>query len=420
MYGCISFTNRQLIYYLKKNDFDFIGIGFMAARYKETVLPLCKVINKYKKNAKLVLGGHGPSAIPGYILSRTGADGLVVGEAEYIIHNVVQQIDRGRKILYGSPVKKLDSIPYPAWDLFPMDIYTNCINNPGMVPEDKMIGMVTSRGCVNDCTFCYRMEKGLRIRSLDNVIEEMKLLQDKYGITYFEFNDECFLLHKKRLEEFQQKLEENNMNIKYWCAARVDMVTEEVLKIMKDTGCKFINYGFESMDETVLKEMNKNVTPFDNLNAATLTRDAGIPFGVNMIWGYPSDNKNTLEDSVKFIKEFNSSFQCRTIRPVTPYPGSVLYDEAIEKGLLKDADDFFNRFNNSDLITVNFTKMKEDYMYEALFDANCRLIQDHKMKGGISSEESYKLMRGFQKLYFNKEYKFRGARKYEKRNIHSS
>ena len=408
------YTNKQLADYLDKNEFDFIGLGFMAARFTETILPLCKVINKHKKNAYFVLGGHGPSPIPGYILSKAACDGVVVGEAEGIIANADEFISKRRNIIYGHPIKKLDELPYPAWDLFPMEIYTTCIRNPGMNDNDKMIAMMSSRGCVNACTFCYRMEKGLRLRKIDKVVEEMKILNDRYGVNYFEFADECFIMNEKRLLKFQQSLKENNLDIKYWCAARVDLVNEELLKLMKDTGCVFINYGFESMNQEVLKEMKKNTTPKQNRNAAELTKKLGISFGVNFIWGYPSDTLNTLKQNMEFIIEYNSPYQCRTIRPVIPYPGSELYYDAINKGLLDGADDFFNRFNNSDLITVNFTRYTDEQIYKALFDVNCLLIKDHQEKADISNEKAYNLMRGFQKLYFNKEYKFRGARKYER------
>lgn len=406
-------TEQQLIYYLKHSNYDIIGLGFMAARFKETIIPLCEIINKYKGKAKLILGGHGPSSIPFYMLSKTNADGVVIGEAESVISNISNLIENSQ-IIMSKPIKDLDKIPKPAWDLFPMNEYIRSKKYPGQNNSQKSLSLITSRGCVNKCTFCYRMEKGLRLRSLNDILMEIQHLHDKYDIDYFEFADECFILNKKRLEKFIGLLRDNNLNINYSCASRVTGIDEEILELLKESGCKFINYGFESMDRKVLKEIKKNATPEDNEKTAELTYKANIPFGVNFIWGYPSDNEETLINSVNFIKKYNSKEQCRTIRPVTPYPGSELYYDAIDKGLLTGPEDFFNRFKNSDLITVNFTNLDICNMYEMLYDANKHLIDNHFRKGGISRTKAEELTDAFYNLYFGGGNNFRGARHYEK------
>jgi radical SAM superfamily enzyme YgiQ (UPF0313 family) len=409
-------TTQQLINHLEKNTYDVIGFGFMAARYKETALPLCKIINKYKKNAKLILGGHCPSSIPEYILSKTEVDGIVVGEGESVISNIYD-LTENKNIIYSEPIKKLDKIPFPAWDMFPMDKYVMSMKYPGQRTDQKSLTMITTRGCTNRCSFCYRMNKGIRLRSIDNIVQEIKHLNNNYGVTYFEFGDECFLMHKKRLEEFGCKLKDNNLDINFWCAVRVDLVDEEILYMLKEIGCSFINYGFESMNPLVLNEVNKNVSPEDNENAAMITKDTGIPFGVNFIWGCPSDDKITLKEDVNFIQRYNSPLQCRTIRPVTPYPGCQLYYDALEMGLLKGPDDFFNIFQNSDRITVNFTMMPTTVMYEELYKANAVLVEDYRIKSGINPTNAYNMVKNFYNLYFNGNVNFRGVRHYDRKQF---
>lgn len=408
-------TEEQLIEHLKKNTYDVVGTGFMAARYKETILPLCRIINKYKKNAKLILGGHCPSAIPEYILKKTQCDGVVIGEGENVISDVYELTENNR-IVHSEQIQHLDDIPFPFWDCFPMDDYVNSMVYPSQKPEQKSLTMITSRGCTNKCIFCYRMSKGIRLRSINNIIEEIKYLNDKYGITFFEFGDEYFLMNKRRLEEFGNQLRDNNLNINFWCAVRVDMVDENIISDLKEYGCSFINYGFESMNQDVLNEVNKKVTPSDNEYAARITTEHEIPFGVNFLWGCPSDTPQTLQEDVKFIVKYNK-IQCRTIRPVTPYPGCELYNTAIKKGLLNDEDDFFNRFENSDLITVNFTKMKTKKMYDELFKANTELITDYMDKSHIHPTQAYGMIKNFYNLYFDGNVKFRGIRHYERKEV---
>ena len=409
------YTNEYVADYIRRRKFDIIGIGFMAARFTETILSLCKAINSVKGNAKLILGGHGPSATPEYMLEATGADAVIIGEAESIISGITVCINNGNRVVRGVPFKHLDEIPFPAWDLFPMDKYIDCKLYPGQKKSVKSVAVITSRGCVNRCSFCYRLEKGIRFRKMANVVEEIKYLHHNYGVDHFEFSDECFITNKRRLERLNQQLQDNNLNINYWCAARVDVINEEVLSLMKEGGCKFINYGFESMDENVLRLMNKNATPEDNERAARLTKDAGIQFGLNFIWNMPGDTKESLRQNVAFIKKYNTYGQLRTIRPVTPYPGSPLYYRAIEDGLLGGPADFYNRFKNSDLVTVNFMDIPTQDIYNELYFANCELINDMQLHSPhIFGPEWPQLKADFYRLYFEGKYEFRGARHYEK------
>ncbi|MBA4318688.1 MAG: B12-binding domain-containing radical SAM protein, partial [Flavobacterium sp.] len=391
------YSNEELAkFFLKNASYDLIGIGFLAARFRETVLDLCATVNKFKKNAWLVLGGHGPSPIPEYVLKETNADIVAIGEAEETIIELLKcKLNNGdlsqiKGIAYRDkddivvnerrePVRDLDSIPFPEWSLFPMERYTACLELFDMDKEDKALGILTSRGCVNRCNFCYRPERGIRFRSLENVIEEIKILKERYGVTYFGMQDELFVFSKKRIFDFYEQLRKNNLKIKFNCNARVDIFDEEVAICLKESGCKFLSFGMESSDQNVLDLMKKNATVEQNIQAAEITKKIGIGLGLYFIWGNKGDTEETLRNNVKLIKEYNTYDEIRTIRPVTPYPGSELYYETIERGLLSGPEDFFNKFKNSDLFTVNFTNIPLDKCYNLLFDANKDLIIDHYM-----------------------------------------
>ena len=424
------YTNEELTRFLQKNEFDLIGLGFLAARFKETVLGLCDVINKYKNEAWLVLGGPGPTPIPRYTLKTTGADIIAMGEAEETIVELLrcklegEDLSKIKGIAYKDkkivinerrqPIKNLDSIPFPKWSLFPMEKYTTCVKLPGASDEDKTSGILTSRGCINRCNFCYRMEKGIRFRSIQNVIEEIKILNEKYDVTYLQMQDELFVFSKKRIFEFRDALEENDLKIKFACDARVDIFDEELAKCLKECGCQFLNFGMESSDQNVLNIMKKNTTVEQNIQAAEISRKVGIGFALNFIWGNIGDTEGSLKNNVKLIKKYNPYNQIRTIRPVTPYPGCDLYYEAIKKGLLSGPEDFFDKFKNSDLLTVNFTDIPEDRFYKLLFEANRELILDHYMHTTKDMGSAHKLINDFYDLYFSRKITFRGARHYAK------
>jgi len=141
----------------------------------------------------------------------------------------------------------------------------------------------------------------------------------------------------------------------------------------------------------------------------------GLVMGLNVIWCNPYDSEESLWKLVDFLKKYNTYGQIRTIRPVTPYPGCPLYYDAIKMGLLKGPGDFFEKFKNSDLITVNFTDMTTDECHKLLFAANTELILDHFLKTEGDMKEAKNLINGFYGLYFENDYKFRGARRYDRK-----
>ena len=417
--------------FLENENYDLIGIGFLAARFKETVLDLCETVNKFKKDAWLVLGGHGPSPIPEYILKKTKADVVAIGEAEETIVELLKcKVENGdlskiKGIAYRDqdrvvinekrkPISDLDSIPFPEWSLFPMEKYTTCLKFSATGEGDKTLGILTGRGCFNRCNFCYRMERGIRLRSIGNVIKEIKILNQKYGVNYFPMDDELFNFPKKRTLEFFKALKENNLKIKFSCNARVDAFDEESAIWLKESGCKLLNFGFESSNQKVLDLMGKNTTVEQNIQALEIARKVGIGMGLNFIWGNKGDTEESLMGNVRLIKKYNTYDQIRTIRPVTPYPGCGLYYDAIKMGLLSGPEDFFEKFKNSDLLTVNFTDIPEDKFYKLLFEANKELILDHFDNTTKNMAEANELIQNFYDLYFRGKANFRGARHYER------
>lgn len=412
------YTNKDLTKKLDENEYKLIGLNFLASRFRETIIDLCRTINEHKKNAWFVIGGHCASAIPEYILEKTRCDIIVVGEGEETILNIIKDKENNilnKHIIYSEPIKDLDSIPYPAWHLFPMDIYTTNIVFFGMEKGDKSFQMITSRGCINNCSFCYRIRKGIRLRKLEDVMHELKILNERYGINVIRFQDELFLISKKRIFEFADLLKKNNLKIKFTANARVDTLDEETIILLKEIGCILLNIGFESSSQEVLNHIKKNTTVEQNENILKICKKVGIGYGLNFIFGYPEDTEETLRNNAKLIKEYNTYMQLRTIRPVTPYPGCELYYEAISKGLLKDDDDFFNKFKNSDLITVNFTRYTDDECYKMLFDINIELIDDYYKHTNSSLDERNALVNDLYRLYFEKDVLFRGVRHYNKK-----
>jgi anaerobic magnesium-protoporphyrin IX monomethyl ester cyclase len=425
------YTNEELAKHLDENHYDLIGLGFLAARFEETVAPLCKVVNAHKKDAWFVLGGHGPSPISRYMLQRTGADIVAIGEAEYTIVDLLKckinngDLNKVEGIAFydkeeykmtgtGKLVKNLDDLPFPLWEIFPMDKYTTCneMFNQDLKTE-RSLDMIAGRGCTNKCNFCFRLFNGIRVRSVPNMIEEIKQLWIRYGVNSIFYQDELFVLGKTRLREFRDALKEAGLTLKFTCSARVDTFDQETLDLLFECGCQGINFGFESSSTEVLKLMDKNTSAEQNLKVLELMKSDGrVGMGLNFIWNNLGDTKETLMENVAWIKKYNTYLNCRTIRPVTPYPGSPLYYKLVQDGKLEGADDFFKRFKNSDLLLVNNTNLSDEDAYAALLRANTELILDHYNHTAGDLGEAEFLIQSFKDLYEGKTTKFRGARHY--------
>jgi anaerobic magnesium-protoporphyrin IX monomethyl ester cyclase len=413
----------HLVNYLKKNYFDLIGVGVIGGYYQyKKLLKISQAINSIpNRRFFYVIGGHGPSPEPEFFLHKTGADAVVMGEGEVVMSNLVEALESdgnlaavkgiayrdGDKVIINEReklIEDVDSIPWPAWDLFPMDYYT-MMRAPGIRLTERSQMVFTGRGCPFKCNFCYRMDPGFRPRSAENIIEEMRILKRDYYVTFFEFQDDLFMVNKKRTMEFCEKLIRANLGIRFTCNGRLNYGTREILRTMKKAGCVFINYGIEALDDTVLENMNKKLTVEQIITGVENTIAEGIHPGLNVIWGNIGDNAETLRKGVDFIIKYTTYAQLRTIRPVTPYPGSPLYYYAIEQGLLEGPEDFYERKHvNSDLFTVNFTEHSGEECYQLLYEANKRLINDY------INHQKQSYMKQLRELYVEKDTSFRGFR----------
>ncbi|MCP4719955.1 MAG: B12-binding domain-containing radical SAM protein, partial [Desulfobacteraceae bacterium] len=352
------YPEEHLTAYLDQNRFDAIGVSIIAGYYQyKKLLAISRAIEKSKQRpAHFILGGHGPSPEPEYFLKKTGADIAVLGEGEETAVELFEALAARRPLenikgiaycdgqnVRVNPrrelIKDIDGIPWPAYDLFPMEYY-RLLRMPNCSHSDFIMPLLSGRGCTFTCNFCYRMDKGFRPRSAQSIVEEIQYLKKDFNISYIAFSDELLMSSKQRTIEICEAFLKKDLNIKWDCNGRLNYATPDVLSIMKKAGCTFINYGIEAYDNEVLKKMQKALSIGQIDKGIEETLAAGISPGLNMLFGHIGDNKKTLNKAVNFLIKHDDGAQMRTIRPVTPYPGSPLYDHAIEKGLIKDIEDF--------------------------------------------------------------------------------
>ena len=412
------YPEEHLTKYLDDNQFDVVGLGVIAGYYQYAkLLKISKAIDNAKNKPIYILGGHGPAPEPKYFLEKTKADFVVIGEGEITIVDLLNNLHSPEKvkgIAYienneliktesRELIKDLDSISYPAWDLFPLEHYT-LLGINGFKKTDRSMTVLSGRGCPYKCNFCFRLMKGFRIRSTNSIVNEIKYLKNKYGINAIYFADELLMSSVKRATEICEAILKENLNIRWYCNGRLNFAEYDLLKLMKRAGCTYVNYGIESLNDEALKTMNKNLTVEQIIKGVENTIRADVCPGLNVIFGNIGETKDILKKDVEFLKKYNTGDELRTIRPVTPYPGSPLYYYAIKNGFLKDVEEFYEKHVNSDLLTINFTELSDDEFHESLKHANMELIIDYYLKNKIKS------LNQCEDLYDNKNTNFRGFR----------
>lgn len=432
------YPDAQLKTFLDENQFDVIGISLIAGywQYKK-LMSLSKQISLSKNRpGTFIIGGYGPTPEPEYFLRKTQADVVVMGEGEETTRELFSAISSGealskvkgiafredeevtinpaRALMPEAELGDIDRVPMPAYHLFDIPVY-RMFRDTGSSPTDFVLPILSGRGCTFKCNFCYRMDTGFRPRPVEAVLDEIDYLFREYGINYFMFSDDLLMVSKPRTMEVVDAIlayqGKTGNKFKWNCNGRLNYCTPEILEAMKRSGCAYINFGIEAFDNEALKTMKKGLSTAIIERGVQQTLDTGITPGLNFIWGNIGETKETLQKAVDFLLKHDDHAELRTIRPVTPYPGSPLYFHAIKEGLLdasNPAEDFYERKHvNSDLIACNFTDLSDQEMYEALTDANCQLIGSHFN----SKKESY--IKTTEQLYSGELSEFRGYRRYD-------
>jgi len=416
------YPDEHLTDYLDNNSFDVVGVSVIGGYYQyRKLLKISNAINASKQRPFYIIGGHCCSPEPEYFLKKTKADAIVIGEGEVTVVELIDAVanhkplSRVKGIAYWEfedvvvneerqLINDVDTIPLPAYSLFPINYY-RLIRMPGASKTDFVLPVLSGRGCTFECTFCYRMDEGFRQRSNESVIGEVSFLKKDYGITYICFSDELLMSSKRRTISLCEAFLKADLGIRWNCNGRLNYAKPEVLKLMKLAGCVFINYGIEAMDDQVLNNMNKGLTIRQVVEGVENTIAAGISPGLNMLFGNIGDNKETINNAVEFLLKYDDGSQLRTIKPVTPYPGSPLYNTAVKEGMIKDCEDFYEyKHLNSDLITANFTELNNDEFHRCLFDANKRIFKKYYNSQLSTTVEHAR------KLYIDKDASFRGFR----------
>lgn len=285
------------------------------------------------------------TSLPEYTLEQTKLDSVVRGEPEAICLDLVKALRDGASLggvkglsyrnngqVANNPpalfIEDLDSLPFPARDLLDNRLYTMPISNR---PYTLMI---TSRGCPHRCIFCTARQyygQRLRLRSAKNIGDELEEIQ-KLGIDDVTMWSDTFTINRQFVVDVCQEILRRDLQINWMANSRVDTVDEELLKLMKQSGCTVMSYGVESGVQQILDNVKKGTRLHQVEDAFDWTRRAGIETIAHVIFGLPGETRETIEQTISFVRRFKpdyAQFYC-----AIPFPGTEFYEQAQKEGWL--------------------------------------------------------------------------------------
>jgi radical SAM superfamily enzyme YgiQ (UPF0313 family) len=371
-------SKKQIKNILKKYRYDIYGIGCMIVAY-EYIVYLSKIIKKYHPNSLIIAGNSVASSIPEILLKSSKIDIAVIGEGDLTVKEISKRysennrdfsdiagiyLKKNSKIIKTNDRKhleNLDSLPMPALHLFNMKQYMK-----ESIPIDPVgyafYPINATRGCPFHCTFCYHAYQGYKVRrhSTERIIQEIKLIIQKYPGVCISFVDDNFTYSKKRLLEFCDALDKENLNITWQAASRVDVIDDELCKRMKETGCISLGFGIESGSQTILNNIKKYVKVEQAKNALLICKKYGIKTSCSLMLGNLGENYHTAMESYYFVKEIGWEHDFRFFLPI-PYPKTEIFEYAKSNGLIKNELKLIKSFSSEDneLIRVNFSQLSD-------------------------------------------------------------
>lgn len=367
----LGLTPDDLTKKLLDGGYDVVGIpvftntaadSFGTARLVKEALPSCTV----------VLGGVHVTSMPKRSLEECpSADLVVVGEGELTMAELLDSLSIGQPPLGqirglawrndGSVVvnpgrdliKDPNMLPHIRYQDVRMDLY---VPHPTQYLELPSFNVFTQRGCPYQCTFCQAMVtmgKKVRFKSVDKVIEEIRILKDLWGARGIYFQDSAFTIRKDWVAELCDRLIEDDLGVHWACNLRVDNVTEKLLKHMARAGCWMCVYGIESGNQASLDLMKKGITLQQQEEAVAWTRKAGIQVMNNFILAVPGETEAMVHRTIRHSLDLRAEISLYWL-PV-PYPGTELWNTARETGGLREDAPWsdFGSMDYQNLVYVN-------------------------------------------------------------------
>lgn len=349
-------SKKDIIKKLKYFKPDIVGISIMFTAFASDAHNLAAIVKKFNKKIVVVFGGVHASVSPYQVLKDKNIDIVVIGEGEITFEKILNKIKKKKKltkilgtairlnnkIIINKPrpfIKDLDSLPFPATHLLPMDLYLK--SQPLYDMRHPTASMFTSRGCPNNCIYCAvpRMwGRTWRPFSAKRVVNEIEYLINRYGFKEFHFLDDNISVDKKRLNDICDLIIKRKINIKWNCPNGIAIWTldEKILKKMKKSGCYRLTFGIESGSVETQKFIRKNLNLKKAKEIMKIASKLGYWTFSTYIIGFPYETIADVNKTLEFAIKSNNDFIAIIL--LMPFPGTDVTKLMLQKKLLTKND----------------------------------------------------------------------------------
>jgi len=325
------------------NNWDLVGITLDTSRYYKG-MKYARMLKS--RGTKVVVGGPHASFMADEILGSGSADFVVRGEGEHTLLELVKVLSEGESfeqikgLSYISDNRirhnadrtysdDLDTLPFPARHLLNMDKYRT-----SKLGTRSITSILTSRGCPYQCSFCASSKLAgtfWRARSVESIVEEIEFVKDAYGYRAFAFVDDNFTLNPQRVIELCEAICKRGWDIHWWCFSRVDTIVRnpEMVSLMYESGCRSTYIGIESRNQETLDSYNKKISADISREAISILKNNKIEMTASFIIGALNEDREMVEDTLRFAKSLNPNTVSFTI--LTPYPGTDLFEQVKDR-----------------------------------------------------------------------------------------
>ncbi len=327
---------------------QIVGFSTTTSSFPDAA-DIAQKIKESQPDIITVCGGVHASALREKLLALYPAfDYLVAGEGEVTMGELAAGADatdiaglirrEAGVAVANEPrvhIVNLDDLPFPAYEKltgFPRDYHLPLFSyaqTPGAT-------MITSRGCMFQCSYCDRsvFQKGFRFNTAVYIYDHMKYLRDKFGVRHVNIYDDLFTANKKRIMELCEKLARQPLGMNFNCAVRVGYTDDDLLKMLRDAGCLMVSLGIESADPDMLKRHKSGVSLDEVRDTVRRIQKAGLRAKGLFMMGLPGETEESIKRTSDFIIELG--LDDMNMAKFTPFPGAPLWSTIREEGRFEE------------------------------------------------------------------------------------
>jgi len=336
---------------------QIVGFSATTSSFPDAAA-MAKKVKDHNPSIRTLCGGVHVSSMGEFIMSHYPQfDYIAPGEGERLMAEVAEDFspetipgliwrehDNVMANAPGLPIADLDTLPFPAYeklDGFPRHYHLplfSYVNTPGAT-------MITSRGCVYQCSYCDRsvFKKTYRYNSASYIYEHLRFLRKRFQVRHVNIYDDLFTLNRKRIVELCDRLTRHPLGMQFNCAVRVGYTDDELLRMLKEAGCLMVSVGIESADPALLERHKSGVSADEVRDTVMRIQRTGLRAKGLFIMGLPGETEESIRNTSDFI--ISLGLDDMNMAKFTPFPGAPLWSTIRQEGDFEENWSLMNCLN---------------------------------------------------------------------------